>query len=133
MTNAPEGADRPGRLTAPNPMTGTDLLDAASRPGVQTGAGGRADSSQFELMVLPASALKARPRSKKHGHAAVPGTGPAGETCGGCSHLVRKHLAKTYLKCGLMSAHWTGGEGTDVRAGDPACRRWEKAQSAASA
>lgn len=84
------------------------------------------NNPQFDLMVLPESALKAvRPKSKKHGHAAIPGTGPDGETCGSCRHLYRRAMSKTYLKCGLMRAYWTGGEGTDVRARDAACRRWE--------
>jgi hypothetical protein len=83
-----------------------------------------------DLMELPASALSARRLSKKHGHAAVPGTGPAGETCGSCANLERLSMAKTYLKCGLMRAYWTGGEGTDVRAGDAACRRWTKEDAA---
>lgn len=83
--------------------------------------------TQPDLMVLPESALRARKLSKKHGHAAMPGTGPKGETCKSCGHLARIQYAKEYLKCGLMHAYWTGGEGTDVRAGDAACRRWEKA------
>lgn len=61
------------------------------------------------------------------GYAAVPGTGPAGETCKTCRHIVRRHYAKTYIKCGLMRRHWTGGIATDIRAKAPACRRWEKA------
>lgn len=68
--------------------------------------------------------LNTKPKTKKTGHAWRPGTGPQGETCKTCKHLVRKQMSKTYLKCGLMSAHWTGGAGTDVRAGDPACREW---------
>ena len=64
-------------------------------------------------------------KKKKTGHAWAPGTGPEGETCGSCKHLVRKHMAKTYLKCGLMRGQWTGGGGTDVRARDPACKKWE--------
>ena len=67
--------------------------------------------------------LQVKLRSKK-GHVAPPGTGPEGETCGSCQHLYRKSMAKTYLKCGLNSAEWTGGGGTDVRARDPACREW---------
>lgn len=59
------------------------------------------------------------------GYAAQPGTGPDGETCGTCEHLVRKRMAKVYLKCALMRRHWTGGGGTDVRARAPACRNWE--------
>lgn len=83
------------------------------------------NTTQPDLMVLPASALKARRLSKKHGHAALPGTGPVGETCAGCAHLVRRQMSKAYLKCGLMAVYWTRGEGSDVRAADPACRRWE--------
>ena len=82
-------------------------------------------ADQPDLMVLPPSALAARRKSKKHGHAALPGTGPAGETCSTCEHLTRKQMSRAYLKCLLMRAYWTGGEGTDVRAADPACRRWE--------
>lgn len=70
-------------------------------------------------------------RSKKRGHAAPPGTGPKGQTCGTCRHLARKHMAKTYLKCALMEAVWTGGGGTDVRARDLACRKWEAKTEAA--
>lgn len=85
-------------------------------------------ADQFDLMTLPASALKARRLSKKHGHAAIPGTGPDGETCGSCAHLFRNQMARTYLKCLLMRAHWTGGYGTDVRSRDAACRQWADAK-----
>jgi hypothetical protein len=84
-------------------------------------------SEQSELMILPASALTARRLSRKKGHAMPPGTGPAGETCGSCRHLYRNDMSKTYLKCELMRAIWTGSYGTDVRARDAACKRWEKA------
>lgn len=59
------------------------------------------------------------------GHIMPPGTGPAGETCGSCEHLFRNRMAKTYLKCSLNEAKWTGGGATDVRAHDAACKRWE--------
>jgi len=59
------------------------------------------------------------------GYAAPPGSGPEGETCGTCNHLYRRKMAKTYLKCELMQARWTGGKGTDVRSRSPACLRWE--------
>lgn len=84
------------------------------------------EQRNFDLMVLPASALVKRvPKQKKNGYAAIPGTGPAGETCKTCDHLTRKVMAGTFLKCGLMVAHWTGGYGTDVLARSPACRWWE--------
>ena len=79
------------------------------------------EASQMPLMVLPESA---RRRVKLGGHAAIPGSGPAGETCGSCSHAVCKVLAKRYWKCGLAKARWTGGGGTDVRLRDPACEKW---------
>lgn len=61
-------------------------------------------------------------------HAAPPGTGPAGETCGSCANLCRKRMSKVYLKCWLTEKLWTGGGGTDVRARDPACSKWETAK-----
>lgn len=80
-----------------------------------------------DLMILPPRVLASAKRlSNKRGHVAPPGTGPEGETCKTCKHLYRREMAKTYLKCGLNQAAWTGGGATDVRASDPPCRRWEK-------
>ena len=67
-------------------------------------------------------------RTKKSGHAWRPGTGPEGETCKTCKHIARVKFAKTYIKCGLMRAQWTGGPGTDIRARDAACKMWESKQ-----
>ncbi len=61
---------------------------------------------------------------RKGCYADVPGTGPAGQTCGTCMYLHRRHSAGTYLKCWLMREYWTGGAGTDIKAGSPACRYW---------
>ena len=62
---------------------------------------------------------------KQRGHAAAPGTGPKGETCGSCHHLVRVPLAsKNVFKCGLARRNWTGGAGTDIRCKDAACGFW---------
>lgn len=74
---------------------------------------------------------KVGPKRGKHyvqpkGYAASPGTGPKDETCKMCRHLHRKQMAKTYLKCKLTQKTWTGGRGSDVLAGSPACRFWEK-------
>jgi hypothetical protein len=77
------------------------------------------------VTVEEARAMSKRKSPKPNGYAAQPGTGPAGETCGTCKHIYRNRLAKTYLKCNLMSAHWTGGGATDIKARAPACRRWE--------
>ena len=77
------------------------------------------------LMLLPPSALVKTNRVRKRGHADHPGTGPEGETCGSCTHIAKRHLAKTYTKCGLTKATWTGGGGSDVRNKDAACSRWQ--------
>lgn len=79
------------------------------------------EPSQMPLMVLPESARK---RVKMRGHAAMPGTGPEGETCGSCAFYFVKRMAKTYRKCLLKKAAWTGGGGTDVRKRDAACAKW---------
>lgn len=78
------------------------------------------------LFILPPSALRSA-RIPQRGHAARPGTGPEGETCGSCAHYTLRRMSKTYRKCILMKAKWTGGAGTDIRAGDPACSKWDKA------
>ena len=82
-----------------------------------------------ELFTLPQHVLDAaalRARLKIRGHAGQPGAGPAGETCRSCAHYTQNsgRTAKVYRKCGLMRAHWTGGPGSDVKAGDPACPKW---------
>jgi len=77
--------------------------------------------------MTPAERRKLFPKSRgtAKGYAAIPGTGPAGETCGSCSHHVTKRYAKNYHKCELMSAYWTGGTATDIRVKSPACREWQ--------
>jgi len=75
---------------------------------------------------VPPSPPKVSTAGIPKGYAMPPGTGPKGETCGSCAHLYRNRLAKTYLKCYLMKAKWTGGGATDVRSRSPACSKWEK-------
>jgi hypothetical protein len=77
-------------------------------------------------MVLPNSAFIYKKRIKRRGHAWQPGTGPEGETCKTCRFISHKRMGNTYIKCGHPSApKWTGGPGTDIRARDPACIKWE--------
>lgn len=67
------------------------------------------------------------PKRKKRGHAAPPGSGPKGETCGTCAHAVmRGDCAGRYYKCALMRERWTGGAATDIRLKDEACSMWTK-------
>ena len=70
------------------------------------------------------------PKRGKHyvesrGYHGTPGEGPKGETCKTCKHIYRNRQAKTYLKCTLAKAKWTGGGASDIRAGSPACQFWE--------
>lgn len=74
------------------------------------------------------------PKRGKHyvaprGGADRPGTGPAGETCGSCKHMVRTYTgSKHFPKCGLNRACWTHGAKTDIRVRWAACSKWEKAE-----
>jgi hypothetical protein len=87
-------------------------------------------AGQGMLMELPES-VRQKPEMKKRGHAAFPGSGPDGETCGSCRHY-RTHRVgayrkgKTFPKCSLMRERWTAGKGSDIRKKDPACAKWEK-------
>ena len=67
---------------------------------------------------------------KNAGYAATPGTGPTGETCKSCKHYSghRTRPGTMFRKCGLMESIWTHGPGTDIKAGSPACSKWESAR-----
>lgn len=72
-----------------------------------------------------AASLIGRGRSgkgKQWGYAMPPGTGPVGETCGSCAHIVR---TRRFRKCSLTKAHWTHGFKTDILARAAACSRWQ--------
>jgi hypothetical protein len=87
----------------------------------------RAPADLFGEVPLGPGGLVKRTKRKDprpSGYARPPGTGPKGETCKTCAHLYRNHLAKTYLKCELNRAAWTGGRKTDVLASAPACEKW---------
>ena len=100
------------------------LAEIIWEPGDDAPAAHASAGSQMSLMALPEHVLK-RPRVR--GHAAMPGSGPAGQTCGTCGSLSRRGTgAKTYIKCGLTQSKWTGGAGSNVRVKDPACVKWSK-------
>ena len=67
-----------------------------------------------------------RKTTQPRGYAARPGTGPAGETCKSCDHYTHRKFSKTYRKCALNRAAWTRGPGSDIKAGSPACEKWER-------
>ena len=85
----------------------------------------------FEATNAPAMTDAERKRMRRRasnaarGYAAPPGTGPEGETCRSCRHLARVRYSRTFLKCELNRAAWTKAPWTDIRAGSPACRKWQ--------
>lgn len=70
------------------------------------------------------SKAKRKP-TQPRGYIMPPGSGPAGETCGTCQHIVGR--GTRYLKCKLNESRWTHGPGSDIRARSKACKKWEKA------
>ncbi len=63
----------------------------------------------------------------KRATAAVPGTGPDGETCETCRSCCKVGWHnKYYYKCELMERWWTHGAGTDIRLKWAACSEWRE-------
>lgn len=87
---------------------------------------GIADLFNLDRAMTPQERKRLRAGTTPKGYAALPGSGPAGETCGSCEHLVRRRMARTYLKFGLMQRGWTRGSASDVQARSPACSRWQQ-------
>lgn len=75
----------------------------------------------------PPPGIAKRRKTQPKGYAALPGTGPAGETCRTCKFYARTEHAKIYRKCAKVMDRWTNGPGTDILARSPACHYWEKA------
>ena len=86
---------------------------------------------QSDLFGAPPKAhrvpkLRGRTTTRANGYAAMPGTGPEGETCGSCANC-RGHTTRadrTFYKCALQVNAWTHGRGSDVLLRAPACSRW---------
>lgn len=81
-----------------------------------------------DLMSLPASALRAAEDAKrmaavKRSHAAMPGTGPVGETCGSCN--IAYDVPRTNsIRCGKAPGLGRGIV-RFIGRDDPACSKWE--------
>lgn len=84
-------------------------------------------NEQLSFTTISGESVTVRRRGKHYvqprGYFYKPGTGPAGETCGGCAHIVG---GRRYKKCALNRARWTHGRATDILASAPACRHWER-------
>lgn len=74
-----------------------------------------------------APADRKRKPTVKNGYAAQPGTGPEGKTCRDCQHKrsMTNTGNKSWIKCELRRATWTGGEGTDILASAAACSKFQ--------
>ncbi len=83
---------------------------------------------QLTFTTLGGETITVDPRGKNYveprGYAYHPGTGPAGQTCGGCKLAVR---FRRFLKCEKSRAVWTHTRRTDILAGAAACKYWEAA------
>lgn len=74
---------------------------------------------------IPAIPVRGKHYIQPRGYAAMPGTGPAGSTCGNCQYAQR---FRRWIKCTLVARKWTGGRATDILARSPGCRNWEAAR-----
>ena len=86
--------------------------------------------SPFELK-LNAERIRAKEIKNKipRGYIATPGTGPKGETCRTCQHVVRVRLmGEQRLRCGLNQAKWKKTNRSRVIPTSPACSQWERGQ-----
>lgn len=90
------------------------------------------DTGQLTFKTMGGETVTVKKRGKHHveprGGADRPGTGPKGQTCGSCNHLVAtgRSRRKTYYKCALTRGCWTHGPRTDIRVRWDACSKWEK-------
>lgn len=68
------------------------------------------------------------PTPQPAGYADLPGTGPEGKQCRDCAFdLAHSSGKKSWHKCELMRAVWTGSRRTDILAKSPACRKFKDA------
>lgn len=82
-------------------------------------------AEQRTTVVKDSGGVK-RYRSLPNGYARIPGTGPAGETCGSCANCVRvQGGSRAFPKCLVIQFRWTHGPGTDIRCKSPACEMWQ--------
>jgi hypothetical protein len=82
-----------------------------------------ANSNEVDLF---GQLIAPKPKYRKNGYSAPPGTGPRGETCKSCKFYisVRIRSGRRFPKCILMYKTWTHSYGTDILARSPACRNW---------
>ena len=89
-----------------------------------------------DLFGNEVSAVAPSKRRKDLAHAAPPGTGPEGETCGTCANVCAKEFARWakgktryrhYFKCRLCRC--SCGPATDIRLKHKACAFWARKES----
>ena len=77
----------------------------------------------FGEAIRPHEIAKARAKVSK-GYRYFPGSGPAGETCRTCKHILHTGNDGRYKKCALVN--FTRGPATDIKVKSPACKFWKK-------
>lgn len=79
---------------------------------------------------VPATAVRTKypercPWKQPAGYADVPGTGPAGTTCGDCArHYEKRWKGKRYHKCKLSPRQNLPGVEGDIKLSSPSCREF---------
>jgi hypothetical protein len=84
---------------------------------------------QLSFTTMGGETVTVRKRGKHYvqprGYFYHPGTGPAGETCGGCEFAARYGR---YTKCEKNRARWSHTRRSDILTSAPACKYWEAAK-----
>lgn len=84
-------------------------------------------AKQLTFPTIGGDVVTVRQRGKHYvqprGYADHPGTGPIGQTCKTCQWIIK---FRRWNKCEKSAHRWTGGRGSDILAGAPACRLWQE-------
>lgn len=97
--------------------------------GMEVGEPGEADKLPRAPLVLTPPGPRGKHYVEPRGYAGMPGTGPAGQTCHDCAHYrTVAGGSRTFPKCALNRAKWTGGRASDILARAPACSRFEESE-----
>lgn len=89
-----------------------------------------ADGNAWPAETRQAWRLRGMKAGAAKGYWLPPGTGPNGERCRTCRHLMARKMGGTYYKCARERRRWTGGRASDICATAPACQGWEPTDGA---
>lgn len=104
-------------------MAGNDWLFGAPPGPLLPVTTTRRDGKPLSKLGQAEKRSQAARVTKMHGQH---GPGPAGQTCGGCQHLVKIGYHRTYFKCRRYGV--TSSQASDWRAKWPACGAFLKTE-----